>query len=64
MSEVLAAYTAEETIDAKGGIVHPGMMDTHLHLTSILFHGLPIDADGTSQNTVFLWVNTPISFHY
>lgn len=47
--EILKAYSSGTVIDAEGGMVHPGMVDTHLHLTSILFHGLPIDPDGRAS---------------
>ena len=50
--EVLQAFEADRSIDAKAGIVHPGFIDTHLHLTTMLFHGLPLDIDGLSESKV------------
>ena len=52
--EILSQFAACRVIDAQGGMVHPGFADTHLHLTSVLVHGLPFDihgvpSDGSSQ---------------
>ena len=32
-AEVLAAYEPARTIDARGGVVHPGFVETHTHVT-------------------------------
>lgn len=48
--EVLGRYRSGTVVDADGGMAHPGMTDTHLHLTSLLFHGFPIDSDGRSAS--------------
>ena len=45
-NDVLPAHDAAKTIDARGGIVHPGFIETHLHLANVGFHGLPIDIQG------------------
>ena len=42
--QICGAYAGRDCIDARGGIVHPGFIETHLHLTSIAFHGLQMDA--------------------
>lgn len=39
-SELASRYTAKKEIDAKGGIVMPGMVNTHNHLPMIAFRGL------------------------
>lgn len=39
-AEVAAAVTAARTIDAKGGPVHPGMVETHLHASYQTFRGV------------------------
>ncbi|MEE4660154.1 MAG: amidohydrolase [Halieaceae bacterium] len=38
--ELLDRYSAEHTIDARGGIVMPGMINLHNHLPMIAFRGL------------------------
>ncbi|MER8798920.1 amidohydrolase family protein, partial [Mesorhizobium sp. M0984] len=38
-------YQPVDLIDVKGAIVHPGMIDTHLHAMSVSLHGLPIAID-------------------
>lgn len=38
--ELLKEYRAKKVIDAKGGIVIPGMINTHNHLPMIAFRGL------------------------
>ena len=45
--EIVSKFQATRTIDAHGGIVHPGFADTHLHLMPILIHGLPFDIHGS-----------------
>jgi len=30
---ILATYSADETFDAKGGVVHPGFIDAHVHIS-------------------------------
>ena len=44
-SAIAPKYQAAELIDANGAIVHPGMIDTHLHAMSVGLHGLPIAID-------------------
>ncbi len=39
----LASVCAKETIDAQGGIVMPGLVNTHTHLPMTLFRGLADD---------------------
>jgi len=42
-SEIAAQYTAAKTIDALGGIVMPGMVNTHTHVAMSVFRGLGDD---------------------
>lgn len=46
-SEITKVFEAQQKIDAKGGIVHPGFIDSHLYLTSIAIHGLVLDVEGS-----------------
>lgn len=39
-------------IDVKGAIVHPGMIDTHIHATSMFIHGLPVSVDQASVERI------------
>ncbi|WEX79288.1 amidohydrolase family protein (plasmid) [Sinorhizobium numidicum] len=45
-------YLSPDFIDAGGAIVHPGMIDTHIHATSIALHSLPVSIDEISQSKV------------
>lgn len=44
-AEVEAKYTARETIDAKGKVVIPGLVNGHTHVPMTLFRGLADDLD-------------------
>ncbi|MEI9425799.1 amidohydrolase family protein [Mesorhizobium sp. Cs1299R1N1] len=39
--QILSAYQASRTIDAGGALVHPGFVETHLHMTGMAYHGAP-----------------------
>jgi 5-methylthioadenosine/S-adenosylhomocysteine deaminase len=43
MDEILAAYAADEYIDARGQIVLPGLINTHTHAPMVMFRGLADD---------------------
>lgn len=43
MAEITAAYTAVETLDAQGGAVFPGLINTHIHLFQTGVKGLGED---------------------
>ena len=43
---------AETIIDVQGAIVHPGMIDTHIHATSMVLHGLAVSVDQASADRV------------
>jgi 5-methylthioadenosine/S-adenosylhomocysteine deaminase len=40
---IAAAYAADETIDARGGVVLPGLVNTHTHAPMVLYRGLADD---------------------
>ncbi len=40
--EVLAQYPQAEVIEARGGLVMPGMLNTHMHVYSAFARGMPI----------------------
>ena len=42
-ADALGATPAKETIDARGGIVMPGLINTHTHAAMTLFRGLADD---------------------
>src|SRR6056297_3126022 len=39
----IAAYAADDRVDAKGGLILPGLVNTHVHLPMSLFRGLADD---------------------
>ncbi|RWD41519.1 amidohydrolase family protein [Mesorhizobium sp.] len=39
--EILSAYDATRKIDARGALVHPGFIETHIHSTGMAYHGAP-----------------------
>jgi 5-methylthioadenosine/S-adenosylhomocysteine deaminase len=41
--QIAAAYRGRETIDAAGGVVMPGLINTHTHAPMVLFRGLADD---------------------
>ncbi len=42
-AEVAAKYTAARTIDARGRIVMPGLINTHTHVPMVMFRGIADD---------------------
>lgn len=48
--ELLDRYSAEQTIDADGGIVMPGMINLHNHLPMVAFRGL---GEGGVRNRLY-----------
>jgi 5-methylthioadenosine/S-adenosylhomocysteine deaminase len=42
-AEITAAYQARETIDARGRVVMPGLINTHTHAPMVLYRGLGDD---------------------
>ena len=49
-TEIADRYQAAHTIDAGGAIVHPGFIETHLHMPSPAFHQMPIDPYGRNNS--------------
>lgn len=50
--DILQAFDAVETIDMDGALIHPGIIDAHLHLLSVPFHSLRIDPDGLAARQI------------
>ncbi|MDK1378736.1 MULTISPECIES: amidohydrolase family protein, partial [unclassified Sinorhizobium] len=50
--ELVAEYESRSGIDVNGAIVHPGMIDTHVHATAIVLHGLPVSVDHPAESKV------------
>lgn len=48
-SSVVEVYQPARVIDAGGGIIHPGLIDTHFHLTSAFIHMAPLSFDYSSH---------------
>lgn len=52
--EINSGFLPKKNIDAGGAIVHPGFIETHLHMPSPVFLEMPIDAYGrSSKNTSY-----------
>lgn len=51
-ADLLTEYAAGNLIDVGGNIVHPGMIDTHLHATSVALHGFSVATDQLSDTQV------------
>ncbi len=50
---IAAAYSAPRTIDARGGIVMPGMVNTHTHIPMTVFRGLGDDVPDRLRRFIF-----------
>ncbi|MCK5239818.1 MAG: amidohydrolase family protein, partial [Candidatus Thorarchaeota archaeon] len=55
-TEELSGYKAEEVIDAKNGIVMPGLIDTHVHLSQALIRGCADDVSLVNWLKDYVWV--------
>ncbi|MFW9919940.1 MAG: amidohydrolase [Candidatus Thorarchaeota archaeon] len=55
-TEKLSTYKADETIDAKKGIVMPGLIDTHVHLAQALIRGCADDVSLVNWLKDYVWV--------
>jgi cytosine/adenosine deaminase-related metal-dependent hydrolase len=51
--EIAARYTAAKTIDARGGIVMPGMINTHTHAAMTVFRSLGDDVPDRLRRFIF-----------
>ena len=47
--EVLADFDAVRSIDAHGALVHPGLIDGHLHMTGMPYHAGPFALEEESE---------------
>lgn len=54
-SEMGARYTARETIDARGRVVIPGLINGHTHIPMTLFRGLADDLDLNDWLTKYIF---------
>ncbi|MCZ4093724.1 amidohydrolase family protein [Sinorhizobium psoraleae] len=45
-------YQSKSVTDVRGAIVHPGMIDTHVHAISLALHSLPVSIDKASASKV------------
>lgn len=52
--ELLQQYPQAEKVDARGGIIMPGMLNTHMHLYSALARGMPLEGYAPKQFTDIL----------
>ncbi|MER8996028.1 amidohydrolase family protein [Mesorhizobium sp. M0678] len=53
---IATRYASRNVVDVRGAVVHPGMIDTHVHATSIALHSLPVSIDEASR--IGLWTAT------
>ncbi|MGX5805163.1 amidohydrolase family protein [Bradyrhizobium sp. Arg314] len=50
--EILSAYQGHRSIDAAGNLVHPGFIETHLHMTAMAYHGAPFSPTKLDYSTL------------
>tara|TARA_Y100000389_G_scaffold8143_1_gene7748 strand:+ start:2167 stop:3558 length:1392 start_codon:yes stop_codon:yes gene_type:complete len=58
---ILATYTSKNIIDAEGGIVMPGMINTHTHVSMSVFRSLADDVPDRLQRYIFPLENKMVS---
>ncbi|TIR16620.1 MAG: hypothetical protein E5X33_28310 [Mesorhizobium sp.] len=51
-SEILSSCESTRKIDARGALVHPGFIETHLHMTAMAYHGAPFSPQSTAATKV------------
>lgn len=54
-TEILERFAAEASIDADGGVVHPGFIESHVHITQHLFRHTFSGATTWSDIVSFFW---------
>jgi 5-methylthioadenosine/S-adenosylhomocysteine deaminase len=54
-AEVAARYVAAKTLDARGGIVMPGLVNAHTHVPMTLMRGLADDVELMVWLTKYIW---------
>jgi 5-methylthioadenosine/S-adenosylhomocysteine deaminase len=52
-ASIVSGYTAAKTIDARGGIVMPGFINTHTHVSMTVFRGLGDDVPDRLRALIF-----------
>lgn len=55
--EITAEYEADRTLDADGGIILPGLINTHVHVPDILYRGL---SDGRGLHDWLFNIKRPL----
>ena len=60
-NDLLATYSSLNTIDAEGGIVMPGMINTHTHVSMTVFRSLADDVPDRLQRYIFPLENKMVS---
>jgi cytosine/adenosine deaminase-related metal-dependent hydrolase len=60
-NDILAAYSSKNIIDAEGGIVMPGMINTHTHVSMTVFRSLADDVPNRLQRYIFPLENKMVS---
>lgn len=55
-SEELSKYSADRVLDAGGGIIMPGLIDTHTHLAQALIRGCADDVSLVDWLKKYVWV--------
>ena len=60
-NELLEIYSSKDTIDAEGGIIMPGMINTHTHASMAVFRSLADDVPDRLQRYIFPLENKMVS---
>lgn len=60
-ADILGKYSSENTIDAKGGIIMPGMINTHTHASMSVFRSLADDVPDRLNRYIFPLENKMVS---
>ncbi len=60
-NDLLAAYSSKNVIDAAGGIVMPGMINTHTHVSMSVFRSLADDVPDRLNRYIFPLENKMVS---